>query len=115
MTLEHKLVSQYPAEGISLTKDFGDAKYYEVQCQCWNEDDAIRFEVGFEHGQIAINHWTTQRVRASNILGRIKTALTVLFLGTVKYESTTILSEQQALNYADTIYRALREVKEYRG
>lgn len=134
---------QTPATGIMLTKDFGDSKYYKVDCECGQPDDSIVFNVEVDDGSVTVHTWTTQKTswwddpfkanstfrfdpewlwflqhRIRNILNsiahRVQVTWCVWIHGYVDYESYTIMTEQQTLNYAETLKQAINDIKEYK-
>ena len=129
--------AQKPAEGISLTNEFATAKFYKVNCSCGNNDDEINFEVEIEDNQVIVHTWTTQKTDfwtaafktnynidnealqalhfwwagfANGFVGRLKLTWNLWFRGYLKYESWTIMSKQQALNYAETLNTAIKDL-----
>jgi len=132
---------QTPAEGISQQFSTPDFKSYKVDCSCGHPDDSIDFTVEVDDWQdIVITHCTTQytpwwrdtfdKHAAYNINNELlynivyyaKDFLNAVWhravvtwkvwtTGTVKYQSTVILTEQQALNYAEALRRAINEIK----
>jgi hypothetical protein len=58
------MTPQTPAEGISLRRDFGDSKFYQIDCTCGNDEDSIEFEVTLEvdkdMNEVALSMYTTQ-------------------------------------------------------
>lgn len=115
---------QLPAEGILLHKDFGDSKFYVVPCDCGNPDDEIRFEVEADDCGVTVHHWVKVKTDwwsnptkfnfINRLWYRLKVTWTVWTKGYVEYESWTIMSRQQALNYAWTVNQATRDVEQFR-
>jgi len=133
--------SQTPAEGIMKTNDFGDSKFYKVVCGCGQDDHSIDFEVEAAETGINVNTYVTvktdywsesikKRYDIDNpylqeldwalkdlwngLIIRLKLTWTVWTKGYIKTESIVAMTEQQALNYADTIKSAIQDVKEFR-
>lgn len=126
--------------GISQTNDFGNSKYYRVECSCQADHDAILFEVEADPQTraITVHTWTTQRTDCwSDWKGvdynvnrdplweewnvRLKTLWRTLCLrarltwdiwvhGTARYDAWTIMNQQQALNYSETLRTAIADV-----
>jgi hypothetical protein len=130
----------FPAEGIVLNKDFGNSKFYTVECSCGNSDDQISFEVESNpHGEISVNTWTVQKTSwwddpfnvseteldgtflsdleyatrsiLNSLAHRFKITWQVWTKGYVKYSSTTVMTKQQALNYSATLVKAINDVE----
>lgn len=132
--------AQAPAEGILKRGDFGNSKFYHVACSCGNDDDAIEFEVEADETGVSVNTWITQKsdywteeFSPSNdsdpyveevehfwysfwngLFRRVRLTWQIWRHGYVKCQSTTIMSEQQALNYAETLKSAINDVKFFR-
>ena len=137
MTLE----AQTPAEGILQTNDFGHSKWYKVPCNCGQSDHEIDFEVEADDCGINVNTYTTQKTvwwkeyakkrydidnpwlqefdwfwkdLWNGFVTRLRLTRDIWFKGYVKYESTTTMTKQQALNYAETLKSAIKDVEEFR-
>lgn len=129
---------QIPAEGITLNRDFGDSKFYSVACSCGNPDDAIDFyvEIDSDMMDVTVNTSTTQKTDywtekfkaphydnafingcykfANALWTRLRLTKNIWLDGYVKYSSYTIMSKQQALNYAETLKTAVAEVESHK-
>lgn len=132
--------SQKPAEGISITYRFEDSVFYKVDCQCGGPDNAIEFEIEIDPSvqEIMVNQFTTQKtdwwtevvaprydidneyVQGLNWLWtglinglyrRLCLTKNIWWDGYVRYESTTVLSKQQALNYADALRQGIQQLE----
>jgi hypothetical protein len=131
---------QEPAEGIMKTSDFGDSKFYKVVCGCGQDDHSIDFEVEAAETGVNVNTFVTvktdywseslkKRYDIDNpylqeldwalkdiwngLIIRLKLTWTVWTKGYVKTESIIAMTEQQALNYAETLKSAIQDVKEF--
>jgi DNA-directed RNA polymerase alpha subunit len=128
-----------PAQGIMKTSDFGDSKFYKVVCSCGQPDHEIDFEVEASETGINVNTYVTAKTDywseavkkrydvdnpylqeldwavkdiINGLVTRLKLTWTVWTKGYVKMESTIAMTEQQTLNYAETLKSAIRDVKE---
>ncbi len=133
--------NQTPAEGIMITGDYGDSKFYKVVCGCGQDDHSIDFEVEAAETGINVNTYVTvktdywsesvkKRYDINNpylqeldwalkdiwngLITRLKLTWTVWTKGYVKTETTIAMTEQQALNYAETIKSAIQDVKDFK-
>lgn len=131
---------QIPAEGISLRKDWGDTKWYKVDCECgdenhhhelWVEADRATHQVTVEISTTSTtDFWNTTvtpyvtrssgtvqffeewtRFLINETVRRARLVFRILFKGYTEYNSTVILTPQQAVNYADTLKKAVKEVE----
>lgn len=104
---------QSPAEGILLRKDYGDAKIYEVVCECGDCDHSHNVWVEAEDHGITVTIYTQQKTKWWQ-QNRWQIMWTLLTRGYVERESVLIMGEQQTLNYAETLKKAINDVKEFR-
>lgn len=133
--------NQIPAEGIMKTNDFGSAKYYKVVCGCGQPDHDLDFVVETDECGVSVNtyatvktdYWTeTVKKRYdidstwqqefdwfwkdlfNGVVTRLKLTWAIWFKGYVRAETTIMMSEQQALNYAETIKQGIKDVESFR-
>jgi hypothetical protein len=136
------LKTETPAEGIMKTGEYGDSKFYKVVCGCGQPDHDIDFEVEADETGVNVNtyvvaksdYWSETFNKRYNIdnpwlqefdwfwkdlangfLRRVKLTWVVWAQGYVKTESTIAMTEQQALNYAETLKSAITDVKTFKG
>jgi len=133
--------AQAPAEGILKTNDFGDSKWYHVICGCGQPDHTLTVEVEADEMGVSVNtyatvktdYWTDSIKKRYDIddpwlqefdwvwkdlingfLTRLRLTWDIWIKGYVRAETTALMSEQQALNYAETLKSAISDVKEFR-
>jgi hypothetical protein len=105
--------AQTPAEGILKTNDWGDSKVYQVVCGCG--DTGHTHNLWVESDETGINVTLYVNVKSPLwSLNRWKQIWTLLVNGYLTHESTLYMSEQQALNYAETITSAIQEDQHYK-
>lgn len=110
---------QLPAEGIMLNRDFGNSKFYTVTCNCGNTDDDITLEVEADEFNVTVHVWTKVKSNWWNesslkrFLTRIKITWTLWTKGYVEMESWTLLTQQQALNFSETLTQAISDVSKF--
>jgi hypothetical protein len=136
------LKAQAPAEGILKTHEWGDSKWYKVVCECGDDNHSIDFEVEADECGVTVTTYTTQktdywteavmkRIDISNpwieefdhfwkdlwngLVTKLRLTKNIWWDGYVKYQSTTSMSEQQTLNYAETLKSAVADVKSFRA
>jgi hypothetical protein len=141
MTTPMPTDAQVAVEGIMKTGEYGDAKFYKVACQCGDPDHHIDFSVEAEDTGINVNvyittktdHWTESVKKRYDIdnpylqeldwtvkdfwnafVTRLKLTWQVWTQGYLKTESTIAMTEQQALNYAETLKSAVRDVRNFK-
>ena len=125
-----------------ITGDYGDSKFYKVACSCGQPDHDIDFEVEATDTGVNVNtyvttktdYWTeTVKKRydidsqwlqemdwvwkdlVNGLVTRVKLSWTVWTRGYIKTQTTTAMTEQQAINYAETLKSAVDDVKKFRS
>ncbi len=105
--------AQSPAEGILKRGDWGDAVTYQVTCECQDADHDHNVWVEADDSRVTVTTYKTQKSEWWS-LNRWQTIWILLTKGYVKYEANIIMTEQQALNYAETLKTAIKQVKEFK-
>lgn len=115
--------AQRPAQGILLQKDFGNSKFYQVVCDCGDPEHDITVEVEADDISISIRHyakvksaWWARPTRfyfLNTVINRLKLTWQVWTRGYVEYEAHTLMTKQQAFNYAFTLTDAIKDVEEF--
>ncbi len=133
--------TQQPAEGILKRSDFGDSKFYQVVCGCGQEYHDHNVEVEADETGVNVNLYITVKTDywsdlvekrydidnpwlqeldwffkdlINGLWTRLKVTWQLWTTGAVTAQSTIAMSEQQALNYAETLKLATKEVKTFR-
>jgi len=131
---------QLPAEGILKTNDYGNSKWYHVVCGCGQPDHAVTVEVEADEMGVSVNTYATVKTNywsetvekrydidnpwlqefdwfwkglVNGLVTRLKLTWAVWVNGYVKCETTTLMSKQQALNYAETLKQAIKDVEDF--
>lgn len=104
--------AQTPAEGIMLHKDWGDSKMYTVACECGCDDGIQTIEVEVDELSIAVHIYNIQKTNWWT-MSRWQHIWTLLTKGYIKTEGYTILTKQQALNYAETLKSAIKDIEKF--
>jgi len=104
---------QIPAEGILIKKDYGDAKIYEIVCECGDCNHSHTVWVEAEDIGVNVTIYTQQKTKWWKI-NRWQKIWTLLTKGYIEVESDLIMGEQQALNYAETLKKAVKDVKQFK-
>lgn len=130
-----------PAEGIMKTGDYGDSKFYKVVCGCGQPDHDVDFEVEATDTGVNVNtyvtvktdYWTENVKKRYDIdnpylqeldwavkdiwngfVIRLKLTWQLWTRGYIRTETTIAMTEQQALNYAETLKIAIQDVKDFK-
>lgn len=104
---------QKPAEGILIRKDWGDAKSYLVTCECCGSDHEHHVWVEADETGVTVTTYTEQKTNWWSMT-RWQHIWTLLTKGYIKTEASIIMSEQQALNYSETLKSAVKDVKVFK-
>lgn len=141
--LVDQMKAQTPALGIMLLHERADSKTYLIDCQCTDPDDSITLTIeSQEWGDVVVNtcvtvkspHWIDRfgynrapwgeiswynyincsiRQFLNSLTHRLIVTRDVWIHGYVKYESSTLMSQQQAFNYTATINKAIDDIEEF--
>jgi len=132
--------AQVPAEGILKSNDYGNSKWYQVVCGCGQPDHTLTVEVEAEETGVSVNtyatvktdywketvakrydidnpwlqefDWTIKDI-INGFFTRLKLTWAVWIKGYIRAETTTLMSKQQALNYAETLKSAIKDVEKF--
>ena len=114
MSIKEKVVeAQKPAEGILKTSDWGEAKAYDVVCQCGSTDHTHHLWVEAEDTGITVTIYSTAKSPWWS-MNRFKQIWTLLTKGYLEHETNLAMNEQTALNYAETLKQAIQDVKTFK-
>lgn len=132
--------AQAPAEGILKRNDFGDSKWYQIVCGCGQEYHDHNVEVEADetgvnvniYATVKTNYWTDVVEKRYDIdnpwlqefdwfwkdlingtIRKVKLTWELWTTGAVTSQTTITMSEQQALNYAETLKSAIKDVKSF--
>jgi hypothetical protein len=123
------------------TGEFGDSKFYKVVCGCGQPDHDIDFEV--ESDETGVNgntyitaktdYWTETVKKRYNIdnphlqewdwfwkdivngfVRRLTMTWEIWTHGYIRTQTTIAMSEQQAINYTETLKSAIQDVKNFK-
>jgi len=107
------MIPQQPAEGILVQHNWADCHIYTVACQCGSSDCNHSIWVEAEDTGVIVTTFTEQKTNFWSMT-RWHHIWRLLTQGYVKYEATIVMTEQQTLNYAETLKTAMLSVKEFK-
>lgn len=107
------MTPQVPAEGILKRNDWGDSKSYAVICSCGGTDCEHNVWVEADDCHVTVTTYTKIKSKWWKF-NRFQIIWTLLTKGYVEYEGTILMSEQQALNYSETLKSAVKDVKVFK-
>ena len=103
------MTPETPAEGILKRRDWGDAQTYQVVCECQDADHDHNVWVEADNHCVTVTTYTQQKSKWWEMC-RWRTVWLLLTKGYVEYESSIIMTQQQALNYAETLKTAISDL-----
>ena len=103
------MTPETPAEGILKRRDWGDAQTYQVVCECQDADHDHNVWVEADNHCVTVTTYTQQKSKWWE-MSRWRTVWLLLTKGYVEYESSIIMTQQQALNYAETLKTAISDL-----
>lgn len=108
------MTPEIPAMGILKSSDFGDAKFYYVECECGNKDCSHNLEIEADDIHIQVHICTTVHTKWWE-RARWKQLWEICTNGYTEMETTIVLREQAALNYATALLSSIDDVKKFKG
>jgi hypothetical protein len=104
---------QIPAQGILIHRDYGDAKHYSISCECHSDDHSQNVWIESDDTGVTVTIYTQQKTLWWS-LNRWQVIWKLITKGYIETEVSTIMNEQQALNYSEALRSATKDVKEFR-
>jgi hypothetical protein len=105
--------AQTPAEGILQKNSWGDAKTYQVVCECGQSDHEHNLWVEADDSGVSVTIYTTVKSPWWS-MNRFKQIWSLVTKGYIQQESIITMSSQTAFNYAETLKSAIRDVANFR-
>lgn len=108
--------AQTPAQGISLEQDFGDAKVFNVECDCTSDDHSAKMWIEVQRDRdipdVEVSFYVTTWTPVwSSWSKRLSAVYDILFKGVHKQEHHMLLNKQSALNFAEAIKTTVAELE----
>jgi len=109
------MTPQIPAQGISIEGDWGDAKTFNVECDCTADDHAVKMWIEVQRDtdipDVEVSFYVTTWTPFWDAnWSRFKAAYEVLFKGVHKQEHHMVLNKQSAINFAHAILSTVDEI-----
>ena len=105
--------AEKPAEGVLKRSEWGDSMSYQIVCNCGDSDHDHNVWVEAEETGVNVVVYTTNTT-AFWKKTRWHQIWELLTKGYVKQEVALAMTEQQALNYASALTKAVSDVKMFR-
>jgi len=108
------MIAQQPAQGLLLVNDWGTSKMYKAVCDCGDDDCTHTIDIEAEDTGVTITIYTNTRTNfwSMTCWHHIWTLLTK---GYTEFETSLIMNKQVALNYANVLQSAVKDVEELRN
>lgn len=108
--------AQKPAQGISIEKDWGDAKVFNVECDCSSDDHAVKMWIEVQRDpdipDVEVSFYVTTWTPVwSGWNQRLKAVYEILFKGVHRQEHHMLLNKQSAINFAEAIKNTVKELE----
>lgn len=103
--------AETPAQGVLKINDWGTSKMYKAVCSCGNDECSHTIDIEADD-EVNITIYATARTdfwsktRWSHIWS-------LLTRGYATFETTIVLNKQSALNYAECIRSAVKDVETF--
>jgi len=107
------MTPELPAQGILKRNDWGDAMTYQVVCECGDSNHDHNVWIEAEDHNITVTTYTQQKSKWWS-MNRWQTMWILLTRGYVEYEASIIMTQQQAINYAETLKKAVEDVETFK-
>jgi hypothetical protein len=105
--------AEQPATGILKQNDFGDSIWYYVPCDCTDPDHSHSIDVEADEHSVSVHIYTTAKTKFWS-KNRMRQLWDILTKGYAEFEVSVILTEQQAVNYANALTSAVNDVKVFK-
>jgi hypothetical protein len=105
---------EQPATGILKQDSFGDSIWYYVPCDCTDPDHSHSINVeADEYSSVSVYIYTKVKTKFWS-KNRMRQLWDILTKGYAELEVSVILTEQQAVNYANALTSAVNDVKVFK-
>ena len=108
-----KTQTQTPAESILLIKDWGASRMYKAVCGCGDDDCTHTIDIEADDCAVYVTVYTRTRTNFWS-MSRWSHVWRLLTKGHTNFETSIVLSEQAALNYAETLKNAVSDVQNFK-
>ena len=109
-----KIEPQKPAEGVLKTSEWGDSKWYHIHCDCGSEDCAHTVNVEADDFGVQVHVYVRNHTKWWE-KNRWRQIWQILTRGYADMETTIVMNEQTAVNYAAALNSAVEDVKEFKA
>jgi hypothetical protein len=105
---------QKPAEGILKTTEWGDSKWYHIRCECGSDDCSHELNVEADAVEVQVHIYAKNYTKWWE-KNRWQQIWQILTRGYSDMQTTIVLKEQVAINYATALTNAVDDVKKFKA
>jgi hypothetical protein len=105
------MISEIAAKGILKINDWGASQMYKAVCSCGDDDCSHTFDIEADQ-EVNVTIYTRTRTNFWSKT-RWQHIWKLLTKGHTDFETTIVLDKQSALNYAETIKMAVKDVETF--
>ena len=102
--------AEKPATGILKTGEFGDSIWYHIRCECGSDDCSHEVEVEADECDVSVHIYAKNHTRWWQ-RNRWQQIWQIFTRGYAEMQTTIVLNEQTAVNYAAALTDAVANVK----
>jgi hypothetical protein len=108
------MTAQKPAQGILLVNSWGSSKMYKVVCECGSDECSHDIDIEAEDTGVTVTIYTKTK---TNFWSKTRWhhIWTLLTKGYIDFETAVVMNKQVALNYADVLQLAVKDVEELKN
>ena len=112
--MEYKMNAEKPTEGILKTSEWGDSKWYHIRCECGSDDCSHELNVEADDVEVQVHIYAKNHTKWWK-MNRWQQIWQILTKGYAEMQTTIVLKEQVAINYAETLKSAVVDVKQFKA
>lgn len=103
--------AETPAQGILKINDWGKSRMYKAVCYCGDDDCSHTIDIEADN-EVNVTIYTRTR---TNFWSKTRWSHIwfLLIRGHTDFETTIVLDKQTALNYAESIKTAIKDVESF--
>jgi hypothetical protein len=102
--------AEEPAQGILKTSEWGDSKWYHIRCSCGNDDCSHDVNIEADDCDVQVHIYAKNHTKWWK-MNRWQQIWQILIKGYAEMDTTIVLDEQTAINYANALTSAVKDVK----
>ena len=108
------MIAQQPAQGLLLVNDWGTSKMYKAVCDCGDDNCTHTIDIEAEDTGVTITIYTNTRTNFWSMTRWVH-IWKLLTKGHTDFETSIVMNKQVALNYANVLQLAVKDVEELRN